>query len=155
YVSNRSIDPACALVSASQPVSLIDPDDFHPGSGASFSHLSTRTQMPLSCVRRLRSLFHRSQPRTPRVEAHGCQQECLQDREDEEQVLLVAPSWPTRTWFANLMLLVTAPPWKIPQVRPHGVSRHNVSVPSFREEGYRPNRDVSHTACYIVVISLN
>ncbi|KAL0149160.1 hypothetical protein M9458_055592, partial [Cirrhinus mrigala] len=40
--------------------------------------------------------------------------------EDKEQVQLVAPYWPTRTWFANLMLLVTAPPWKIPQVRPHG-----------------------------------
>ncbi|KAL0147994.1 hypothetical protein M9458_056721, partial [Cirrhinus mrigala] len=34
--------------------------------------------------------------------------------EDEEQVLLVAPYWPTRTWFAELMLLATAPPWKIP-----------------------------------------
>ena len=35
-------------------------------------------------------------------------------REDEEQVLLVAPYWPTRTWFSELMLLVTAPPWCIP-----------------------------------------
>ncbi len=35
-------------------------------------------------------------------------------REDEEQVLLVAPYWPTRTWFSELMLLVTAPPWRIP-----------------------------------------
>ncbi|KAI2662351.1 Beta-glucosidase A [Labeo rohita] len=35
-------------------------------------------------------------------------------REDEEQVLLVAPYWPTRTWFADLMLLAAAPPWKIP-----------------------------------------
>ncbi len=35
-------------------------------------------------------------------------------REDEEQVLLVAPYWPTRTWFSELMLLVTAPPWGIP-----------------------------------------
>ncbi len=35
-------------------------------------------------------------------------------REDEEQVLLVAPYWPNRTWFPELMLLVTAPPWKIP-----------------------------------------
>ncbi|CAM4571143.1 unnamed protein product [Leuciscus chuanchicus] len=35
-------------------------------------------------------------------------------REDEEQVLLVAPYWPTRTWFAELMLLTTAPPWPIP-----------------------------------------
>ncbi len=35
-------------------------------------------------------------------------------RKDEEQVLLVAPYWPTRTWFPELMLLVTAPPWQIP-----------------------------------------
>ncbi|KAL1270896.1 hypothetical protein QQF64_029912 [Cirrhinus molitorella] len=35
-------------------------------------------------------------------------------REDEEQVLLVAPFWPTRTWFADLMLHATVPPWKIP-----------------------------------------
>ncbi|XP_016107777.1 uncharacterized protein, partial [Sinocyclocheilus grahami] len=35
-------------------------------------------------------------------------------REDEEQVLLVAPYWPSRTWFPELMLLVTAPPWRIP-----------------------------------------
>ncbi|XP_077100160.1 uncharacterized protein LOC143751477 [Siphateles boraxobius] len=35
-------------------------------------------------------------------------------REDEEQVLLVAPYWPTRTWFPELMLLVTVPPWPIP-----------------------------------------
>ncbi len=35
-------------------------------------------------------------------------------REDEEQVLLVAPFWPTRTWFPELILLTTAPPWRIP-----------------------------------------
>ncbi len=35
-------------------------------------------------------------------------------REDEEQVLLVAPFWPTRTWFPELILLATAPPWHIP-----------------------------------------
>ncbi len=35
-------------------------------------------------------------------------------REDEEQVLLVAPYWPNRTWFSELMLLATAPPWPIP-----------------------------------------
>ncbi len=35
-------------------------------------------------------------------------------REDEEQVLLVAPYWPSRTWFPELMLLATAPPWPIP-----------------------------------------
>ncbi len=35
-------------------------------------------------------------------------------REDEEQVLLVASFWPTRTWFPELILLATAPPWRIP-----------------------------------------
>ncbi len=35
-------------------------------------------------------------------------------REDEEQVLLVAPHWPTRTWFPELNSLATAPPWRIP-----------------------------------------
>ncbi len=35
-------------------------------------------------------------------------------REDEEQVLLVAPYWPNRTWFPELMLLATATPWQIP-----------------------------------------
>ncbi len=35
-------------------------------------------------------------------------------REDEEQVLLVAPYWPNLTFFPELMLLVTAPPWQIP-----------------------------------------
>ncbi len=35
-------------------------------------------------------------------------------REDEEQVLLVAPYWPNRTCFPELMLLVKAPPWQIP-----------------------------------------
>ncbi len=35
-------------------------------------------------------------------------------REDEEQVLLVAPHWPTRTWFPELISLATAPLWRIP-----------------------------------------
>ncbi len=34
-------------------------------------------------------------------------------REDEEQVLLVAPHWPTRTWFPELISLATVPPWRI------------------------------------------
>ncbi len=34
-------------------------------------------------------------------------------REDEEQVLIVAPYWPNRTWFPELTLLMTAPPWRI------------------------------------------
>ncbi len=33
---------------------------------------------------------------------------------EQEQILLVVPYWPTRTWFPELMLLVTAPPWQIP-----------------------------------------
>ncbi len=32
-------------------------------------------------------------------------------REDEEQVLLVSTYWPNRTWFPELMLLATAPPF--------------------------------------------
>ncbi len=28
--------------------------------------------------------------------------------------LLMAPYWPNRTWFPELMFLATAPPWKIP-----------------------------------------
>ncbi len=35
-------------------------------------------------------------------------------REDEERVLLVAPYWPNRTWFPELMLPATAPPWLVP-----------------------------------------
>ncbi len=35
-------------------------------------------------------------------------------REDEEQVLLVAPHWTTRTWFPELISLATAPLWHIP-----------------------------------------
>ncbi len=34
--------------------------------------------------------------------------------ENEEQVQLVAPYWPSRTKFPELMLLVRAPPWPIP-----------------------------------------
>ncbi|KAL0191950.1 hypothetical protein M9458_010246, partial [Cirrhinus mrigala] len=35
-------------------------------------------------------------------------------REDKEQILLVAPFWPNRTWFSELMLLSSIPPWCIP-----------------------------------------
>ncbi len=38
----------------------------------------------------------------------------IRPSEDEEQVLLVAPHWPTRTWFPELISLATAPPWRIP-----------------------------------------
>ncbi len=46
-------------------------------------------------------------------------------REDEEQVLLVAPHWPTRTWFPDLISIATAPPWRIPlrkDILSHGLS---------------------------------
>ncbi len=39
---------------------------------------------------------------------------CKVREEEEHEILLVAPYWPTRTWFPELMLLVTAPPWQIP-----------------------------------------
>ncbi|KAL0176030.1 hypothetical protein M9458_028360, partial [Cirrhinus mrigala] len=35
-------------------------------------------------------------------------------REDRVQILLVAPFWPNRTWFSDLVLLASAPPWRIP-----------------------------------------
>lgn len=35
-------------------------------------------------------------------------------QEDEESILLVAPYWPNRNWFPELMLLTTTPPWQIP-----------------------------------------
>ncbi len=35
-------------------------------------------------------------------------------RENEERVLLVTPYSPNRTWFPELMLLATAPPWLVP-----------------------------------------
>ncbi len=43
-------------------------------------------------------------------------------REDEEQVLLVTPFWPTRTWFPELILLATAPPWP-----PFSGARHHLA----------------------------
>ncbi len=44
----------------------------------------------------------------PPVSLHA--QTLCQLREDEEQVLLVAHHWPTRTWFPELISLATAPP---------------------------------------------
>ncbi len=35
-------------------------------------------------------------------------------REDEQHVLLVAPHWPTWTWYPELISLATAPSWRIP-----------------------------------------
>ncbi len=48
-------------------------------------------------------------------------------REDEEQVLLVAPYWPNRTWFPELMLLATPPPWRI-QLRKNLLSQRWVTI---------------------------
>ncbi|XP_051951575.1 uncharacterized protein LOC127621849 [Xyrauchen texanus] len=48
-------------------------------------------------------------------------------REDEEQVTLVAPYWPTWAWFLDLVLLATAPPWQIPLRK---------EVPSFSGTGH-------------------
>ncbi len=39
---------------------------------------------------------------------------CARSGRTRKQVLLVAPYWPTRTWFPELILLMTAPPWRIP-----------------------------------------
>ncbi len=47
-------------------------------------------------------------------------------REDEERVLLVAPYWPNRTWFPELMLLATAPP----------LASSSEKGPSFSETGH-------------------
>ncbi|KAI2667192.1 ORF V: Enzymatic polyprotein [Labeo rohita] len=67
-------------------------------------------------------------------------------REDEEQVLLVAPYWPTRTWFPDLISLAAAPPWKIP-LRRDLLSRdgHNLAPASRPMEPARlaPGRDAS------------
>ncbi len=38
----------------------------------------------------------------------------VQIREDENQILLVAPCWPTLTWFPELRLLVISPLQQIP-----------------------------------------
>ncbi|KAL0162349.1 hypothetical protein M9458_041745, partial [Cirrhinus mrigala] len=35
-------------------------------------------------------------------------------REERHQVLMVAPYWPNQTWFTDLTLLASAPPWRIP-----------------------------------------
>ncbi|KAL0150580.1 hypothetical protein M9458_054173 [Cirrhinus mrigala] len=35
-------------------------------------------------------------------------------RKDEEQILLVALFWPNRTWFLELVLLSSIPPWCVP-----------------------------------------
>lgn len=40
--------------------------------------------------------------------------ESVQIREDMEQVLMVAPYWPNQTWFSGLVLMVSAPPLRIP-----------------------------------------
>ncbi|KAL0146452.1 hypothetical protein M9458_058244, partial [Cirrhinus mrigala] len=41
-------------------------------------------------------------------------------REEKGTVLLVAPSWPNQPWFPELIELLTAPPWPIPQKARYG-----------------------------------
>ncbi|KAL0151374.1 hypothetical protein M9458_053368, partial [Cirrhinus mrigala] len=48
-------------------------------------------------------------------------------REDNEQILLVAPFWPNRTWFSDLVLLASAPPWRIPEGPPFSGEGHNLA----------------------------
>ncbi len=35
-------------------------------------------------------------------------------REEKAQVILVAPNWPTQTWFADLNSLLLGMPWPLP-----------------------------------------
>ncbi len=67
-------------------------------------------------------------------------------REDEEQVLLVAPHWPTRTWFPELISLATAPPWHIPLKKDLlSRARHHMTPASRSVEPpcVAPGRDVA------------
>ncbi|KAI2666079.1 ORF V: Enzymatic polyprotein [Labeo rohita] len=67
-------------------------------------------------------------------------------REDEEQVLLVAPYWPTRTWFPELISLVAAPPWKIPLRRDllsQGMGTIGTRARSVEPARLVPGRDAS------------
>ncbi|KAI2668473.1 Protein P [Labeo rohita] len=49
-------------------------------------------------------------------------------REDKEQVLLVAQFWPNRTWFSDLVLLSSIPPWRIPLRKDFFLGeRHNLA----------------------------
>ncbi|KAL0146507.1 hypothetical protein M9458_058138 [Cirrhinus mrigala] len=72
HVGQRSLDSprdqAGDLASASQPLAVVDSDgtsrlcdSVRPDTGASFPLLSTRTHMPLFCVRRLQSYWQRMQ----------------------------------------------------------------------------------------------
>ncbi len=53
-------------------------------------------------------------------------------REDEERLLLVAPYWPNRTWFPELMLLATAPPWLVPLRKDLLSQRRGTQTPASR-----------------------
>ncbi|KAL0157267.1 hypothetical protein M9458_048513, partial [Cirrhinus mrigala] len=54
-------------------------------------------------------------------------------REDKEQILLVAPFWPNRTWFSDLVLLASAPPWRIPLRKDllHNLAQFGTRAPIF------------------------
>lgn len=45
-------------------------------------------------------------------------------KEDFDQVWLVAPYWPTRTWFSDLMVFMTAPTWQTSFLRDEGTIWH-------------------------------
>ncbi len=103
-----------------------------PDGPADLETFRTRTGRPVCVLQRL--LFARCftpwrgntrHGRTDKQLAAGPLQVCISPvsllaqtlckiREDEEQILLVAPYWATRTWFSELMLFVTAPLWQIP-----------------------------------------
>ncbi len=99
-----------------------DPADLESIRGSSGRPVCLPRVLPLPAV----LLPDRGPPRHRRTGtqlASGLTQVCVSPsessslcklREDEEQVLLVAPHWPTRTWFPELISLATVPPWRIP-----------------------------------------
>ncbi len=102
-----------------------DPADLESIRGSSGRPVCLPRVLPLPAV----LLSDRGPPRHRRTGtqlASGLTQVCVSPvsllaqtlcklREDEEQVLLVAPHWPTRTWFPELISLATVPPWRIPK----------------------------------------
>ncbi|KAL0197543.1 hypothetical protein M9458_006083, partial [Cirrhinus mrigala] len=91
------------------PVGPADMETFWVGSGRPV-HLSRNVPLPVVLFPDRGNAQH---GRTGTQQATGPAQTLCKIREDEEQFLLVAPYWPTRTWFPELILLVT-PPWQIP-----------------------------------------
>ncbi len=48
-------------------------------------------------------------------------------REYREQILFVAPYWPNKTWFSELVLLASAYSWRIPQSGPPSGTHAQIS----------------------------